>query len=236
MLVEIWSDVVCPWCAVGKVRFERALSQFEHADEVELRWRSFELDTKRVTVPDEDYVTLLATKYRTSRDQAQTMIDTMTESGAAEGLEFRFDIAKPGNTFDAHRVLHLAAARGLQHEVQDRFLAGYHSQGAAIADHATLIRLAVEAGMIEDEVCATLGTDAYADAVRADEDQAHAYGISGVPFFVIDRKVGVSGAQPAQHLLDALRQVHAQGGALAAVPATDAHAHDAACADGACTI
>ncbi|MFT4837940.1 MAG: putative DsbA family dithiol-disulfide isomerase, partial [Nonlabens sp.] len=108
MLVEIWSDVVCPWCAVGKARFERALAQFEHADEVELRWRSFELDTKRVTVPDEDYVTLLATKYRTSRDQAQTMIDTMTESGAAEGLEFRFDIAKPGNTFDAHRVLHLA--------------------------------------------------------------------------------------------------------------------------------
>ncbi len=235
MLVEIWSDVVCPWCAIGKRRFEQALDGWEHADDVTVRWRSFELDPSRRGTIEGDYVALLAGKYRTSREQAQAMIDRMTQAGAEEGIDFRFDIARPGNTFDAHRLLHLAAERGVQHRVKDRFLRGYHSEGVAIAEHDELTDLAVDAGLDRDEVTSVLAGDDHADAVRADEAQAREYGISGVPFFVIDRRVGVSGAQPATHLRAALEQVRANG---AAVPAHEGHAHgpDEACVDGVCAV
>lgn len=238
MLVEIWSDVVCPWCAIGKVRFERALDQFEHADEVEVVWRSFELDTKRAATTDVDYVAMLAQKYGTSKDEAQAMIDRMTQSGADEGIEFNFDIARPGNTFDSHRLIHLGAAHGLQHEVKQRMLDGYHTEGVPIADHGALTTLAVEAGLDEIEVKDTLTSDRYAADVRADEQQAYDYGISGVPFFVLDKQAGVSGAQPTEHLLEALRQVHA--GAVDADQGQPATSHDhpagETCTDDACAI
>lgn len=245
MLVEIWSDVVCPWCAVGKARFEQALGAYEHAEEVEVRWRSFELDPNRAATTDTDYTGMLARKYRTSREQAQAMIDRMTEAGAAEGVEFRFDRARPGNTFDAHRVLHLAADRGRQHEVKDRFLRGYHSEGVPIADHAALVDLATDAGLDGDEVAEVLASDAYAEAVRADEAQAYEYGISGVPFFVLDRRVGVAGAQPSEQLLAALRQVRDHDDATAGdrAPAPGPadhrghdHAPDEPCVDGVCPV
>lgn len=241
VLVEIWSDVVCPWCAVGKARFEQALDAFEHAEVVEVRWRSFELDPNRPATTDTDYVTMLARKYRTGRDQAEAMIDRMTQAGAAEGIEFRFDLARPGNTFDAHRVLHLAADRGRQHEVKERFLTGYHSEGVPIADHGALADLATDAGLDGDEVNEVLASDAYAEAVRADEAQAYEYGISGVPFFVLDRRAGVSGAQPSQHLLTALRQVHGHDAEDQQGPGGGAHeGHDHApgepCVDGVCAV
>ena len=116
--IDFVSDIVCPWCAIGKARFEQALEKFEHADEVQWQWRSFELDPNRAATTDQDYVTLLSQKYGTSRTEAQGMIDRMTESGAAEGIEFNFAIARPGNTFDAHRLIHLGAARGIQHLCQ----------------------------------------------------------------------------------------------------------------------
>lgn len=235
MLVEIWSDVVCPWCAIGKARFERALADFEHADEVEVRWRSFELDPNRRGTLEGDYAELLARKYRTTREQAQGMVDRMTAAGAEDGIEFRFDIARPGNTFDAHRLLHLAAERGIQHQVKARFLAGYHSEGVAIAEHEELTDLAVEAGLDRAEVATVLAGDDWADAVRADEEQAHDYGISGVPFFVLDGRAGISGAQPTEHVLAALREVHGGG---AAAPRQDDHAHapGEACVDGVCAV
>jgi len=242
VLVEIWSDVVCPWCAIGKARFEQALGQFEHADEVDLRWRSFELDPNRAATTDTDYVSMLASKYRTSRDQAQAMIDRMTAAGADEGIAFRFDIARPGNTFDAHRVLHLAADHGRQHEVKERFLDGYHSEGAAIADHDTLVELATQGGLAAGDVREVLAGDAYSDAVRADEQQAYDYGISGVPFFVFERRVGVSGAQPSEHLLAAMRQVTAthdsapDQGRPADADHGHHHAPGEACADGVCAV
>lgn len=206
MDVEIWSDVVCPWCAVGKRRFEAALDRFEHADEVSVRWRSFELDPSAPRRRDGDYVEHLAAKYGTSREDARRMIDRMTATGAAVGLDMRFDIARPGNTFDAHRLLHLAADRGRQAEVKERFVTAYLSEGAAVGDPDVLRRLAVEAGLDEDEVVEVLDSDAYAEAVRADERQAAEYGIRGVPFFVLDGRFGVSGAQPPEALVDALRQ------------------------------
>lgn len=247
MLVEIWSDVVCPWCAVGKARFEQALAGYEHAEQVEVRWRSFELDPNRAATAETDYIGMLARKYGTSREQAQAMIDRMTAAGAAEGVEFRFDLARPGNTFDAHRVLHLAADRGRQHEVKQRFLAGYHSEGVPIAEHSALVELAIDAGLDGDEVREVLGSDAYGEAVRADEAQAYEYGIRGVPFFVLDRRVGVSGAQPSEQLLAALRQVHDQdataGAGSTRTDHTDHtdhtghdHAPDEACIDGVCPV
>jgi predicted DsbA family dithiol-disulfide isomerase len=248
VLVEIWSDVVCPWCAVGRARFEQALTTFERADLVDVRWRSFELDPNRQGSLEGDYVTMLARKYRTDRRQAQDMVDRMTEAGAEEGVEFRFDIARPGNTFDAHRLLHLAADRGLQHEAKARFLEGYHSQGVPIAEPGPLTELAVDAGLDRDEVTEVLAGDAYAADVRADEEQARDYGISGVPFFVFDRTAAVAGAQPAEHLLAALRQVmdvdDSDTAGTARAPGTrdgstdhDGHAHGPgeACVDGVCT-
>ncbi len=211
MNVEIWSDVVCPWCAIGKARFEQALESFPQRDEVTVTWRSFELDPQAPKRREGDYVSMLAKKYGTSAAQAQQMIDRMTDSAAEEGLDFDFSIAKPGNTFDAHRLLHLATdpdtrSGGLQNRLKDRLLLAYHSQGEAIGDHDTLQRLAVEVGLDEVEVKETLTGDGYADAVRADENQARTYGISGVPFFVLDGRIGISGAQPSDVMLEGLRQ------------------------------
>ncbi len=230
--VEIWSDVVCPWCAIGKARFDQALEGFGRADEVVVRWRSFELDPGAPARREGDYVSMLAAKYRTSAAGAQEMIDRMTDSAAAEGLSFDFSIAQPGNTFDAHRVIHLAQDRGLQHQVKDRFLRGYHSEGAAIGDHEEIQRMAVEAGLDEVEVKEVLASDAYADAVRADEEQAVEYGISGVPFFVIDGRIGVSGAQPPEVLLQALRQAWPEPEPLRMVQPDAAETGDACGIDG----
>lgn len=229
MRVEIWSDVACPWCAVGKRRFEAALARFEYRDEVEVRWRSFELDPAAPAVLEGDYASRLAAKYGTSREQAQGMIDRMTEVGGSEGLAFDFDRIRPGNTFDAHRVLHLAADRGLQHEVKERFLRGYHEEGEAIGDRGVVARLAVDAGLDADDVDAVLDTGKYADDVRADEREAAELGIHGVPFFVIDRRYGLSGAQPAELLHRALEQAWSERAPFQLV-GEDGHA----CADGSC--
>jgi predicted DsbA family dithiol-disulfide isomerase len=242
MQVEIWSDVACPWCAVGKRRFEAALRTFEHASEVTLRWRSFELDPtapRDAAGPDDaDYVGRLATKYGTDRTSAQGMIDRMTATAAEDGWSFRFDRIRPGNTFDAHRLLHLAADRDLQDELKERFLSGYLEDGLPIGEPATLRALAIEVGLDDAEVADVLASDAYADAVRADEHQAREFGISGVPFFVIDRRFGVSGAQPAAALVQALEQGWAERSPLTLVGSAPGHAHDAgdACADGSCAV
>jgi predicted DsbA family dithiol-disulfide isomerase len=204
MRVEIWSDVVCPWCYVGKRRFEQALASFPHRDEVEVVWRSFELDS---TAPQErtgDYAQMLATKYGVPVERGQEMIDTMTATAAQEGLDFRFDIARTGNTFDAHRLLHLAAERGLQDTLKERLMRATFTEGEPIGEPETLVRLGAEAGLDADEARAVLSSDRFADEVRADEQDAQRFGISGVPFFVVDRTYGVSGAQPAELLRQVL--------------------------------
>jgi predicted DsbA family dithiol-disulfide isomerase len=260
--VEIWSDVVCPWCAVGRARFQRALEAFDHADEVRVRWRSFELDPAAPRERPGSQRDHLAAKYGRTPAQAQEMLDQMTATAAEEGLSFRFDRARAGNTFDAHRLLHLAhdvGARddrpGLQDEVKDALLAGYLRDGEPIGDPDALTRLAVAAGLDHDAVSAVLAGDRYADEVRADEDQARAFGISAVPFFVLDRRYGVSGAQPTEVLLGALREAWGSRSALTPVggaghdPGGDSshdhadhdhaahdHAHDDACVDGSCAV
>jgi len=206
MNIEIWSDVVCPWCYVGKRNFEAALAGFEHRDEVEVTWRSFELDPSAPSEREGDYAAHLAAKYGMSRDQARDMMDSMTAKGASVGLVLDFERARPGNTFDAHRLLHLAAGKGLQEALKERFLRANFSEGEAVGNRETLVRLAAEVGLPADEVAAVLDSDAYAADVRADEELAMDLGISAVPFFVIDRKFGIPGAQPPDVISQALQR------------------------------
>jgi predicted DsbA family dithiol-disulfide isomerase len=204
--IEIWSDVACPWCYVGKRRFEAALEQFEHRDEVRVVWRSFELDPEAPAERPGDRAEHLAGKYGMSVERARELEAQMTETAAGEGLDFRFDVARAGNTFDAHRVVHLARAHGLQDAMKERLLRGYFSEGELISDHATLARLAGEVGLSGDEAREMLAGDRYAEEVRDDERTGARLGISAVPTFVIDRALGSSGAHPAESLLGLLRQ------------------------------
>ena len=210
--VDVWSDIACPWCYVGKRRLEVALAQFPRRDAVEVVWRAFELDPAAPRVRDAgvSYAERLSKKYGSGVAQAEAMVRGMTDVAAADGLDFRFDRIRPGNTFDAHRLLHLAYERGAQDAVKERFLRAYMTEGEAIGDPDVLSRLSREAGLDADDVAAVLATDAYAREVRNDEDEARALGISGVPFFVLGGRYGVSGAQPAEVLLRALEQAWAE--------------------------
>lgn len=220
--VEIWSDVVCPWCAVGKRRFEAALARFPHAEQVEVHWRAFELDPTAASGAGGDYADRLGAKYGTSREQAQTMLDAMTATAAAEGLDFRFDRAVHANTAAAHQVIHLAGLRGVQGAVKERLLQAYFTEGEAVGDPEVLVRLGAEAGLDADEVRAVIAGDRYLPQVRAEEAEATALGITGVPFFVVDRTYGVSGAQPAEALLAVLERAWAERPALTLVGAAGA--------------
>jgi len=208
--VEIWSDVVCPWCYIGKRRFEAALRRFAHADQVEVEWRSFELDPHATSVraagEGPDHADVLASKYAMSRAQAEAAIGNVTAAAAGEGLDFHLDVSLRSNTFDAHRVIHLAAARGIQDAVKERLMRAYFTEGEPVGDRDALVRIATDAGLDAGEVEKVLDTDEHADAVRADEAEARALGITGVPFFVVDRLYGVSGAQPADQLLAVLER------------------------------
>ena len=210
MHIDIWSDVVCPWCYIGKRRLEQALTQFAHRDSVEIRWHSFELDPSAPGAREGTYASRLAAKYGVPEEQARQMLDEMTARAAELGLTYDFSIAQHANTFDAHRVLHLAHERGVQDAVEERLFRAMFTEGRALGDAETLISLAAEAGLEADEVRAVLATDRYADAVRADEAQAVQLGVTGVPFFVIDRRYGVAGAQPADVLLRVLDGAWAQ--------------------------
>jgi predicted DsbA family dithiol-disulfide isomerase len=198
--VEIWSDVVCPWCYIGKRRFEAAVEQFD--GEVEVTWRSFELDPGAPAVREHTATEHLAAKYGMSHEQAEASHAQMTALAAQEGLEYHFERARGGNSFDAHRLIHLATANGLQDEAMERVMRGYFTEGMAIGDRDVLIALAAELGLDG----AALEGDEYGDAVRADEELARRIGIQGVPFFVLDRRYGVSGAQPAEILVQALEK------------------------------
>jgi predicted DsbA family dithiol-disulfide isomerase len=200
--IHIWSDIACPWCYVGKRRLEAALSRFQQRASVRISWHAFELDPSAPRVRDTNasYAERLAKKYGTSSAEAETMIHRMTRIAAGDGLDFRFDRIRPGNTFDAHRVLHLAGERGVQDAVKERFLRGYMTEGEPIGEPAALARMASEAGLDAAEVADLLASDLYGSEVRADEARARSLEITGVPFFVIGR-YAVAGAQSSDLLL-----------------------------------
>lgn len=208
MKVEIFSDVVCPWCAVGKRRFEAAAARFEHADELEVVWRAYELDPHAPATREGDYAERLARKYGMTREQAVKANESLTALAATEGLNFRFDRARPGNTFDAHRLLHYAREAGtdLQDALKERLFTAYFTEGAAIGETETLLRLAGEVGLDPDECADVLAGDRFAADVRADESEALELGVTGVPFFVVDGKFAIPGAQDADTMLSVLRR------------------------------
>jgi predicted DsbA family dithiol-disulfide isomerase len=210
MQVEIWSDVVCPWCYLGKRNFEEALQQFGHHDDVDVAYRSFELDPTAPQGQAEPVVELLASKYGMSPQQAEDAQRQMEQRAAQSGLTFRMEGLRRGNTRDAHRLVHLARERGLQAVMVERLHRAYFTDQESIFDHASLIRLAAEVGLDPAEVAAVLESDRFSAEVTADEQVAHALGASGVPFFVIDRRYGISGAQPAAVIGRALDQAWAE--------------------------
>jgi predicted DsbA family dithiol-disulfide isomerase len=201
MQVEIWSDIVCPWCYIGKRRFEAALAQFENAGEVEVVWRSFELDpnapVRRGSTREH-----LARKYGWTPEQVAASHARLEALAEAEGLEYHLDRTQGGNTFDAHRLLQLAKERGLGGEAKERLMHAYFTEGVPIGEREVVARLGEEIGL--DDAAEVLASDAYAAEVRADEHEARLFGIAAVPFFVIDRYYGIEGAQPPEAILDTL--------------------------------
>ena len=206
LTVEIWSDVVCPWCYIGKRRFEAALERFEHRDEITIMWRSFELDPEAAREQMGNAAERLAGKYGMTIERAQQLHAEMTERAAAEGLEYHLDVSRGGNTFDAHRMIHLAATYGHQADAQERLMRAYFTEGEDISVWDNLVRLMGEVGVDPVQAREALELDRFADDVREDENLAGRLGIQGVPFFVLDRRFGVSGAQPPELLLDALQR------------------------------
>jgi predicted DsbA family dithiol-disulfide isomerase len=207
MRIEVWSDVVCPWCYIGKRRLERALAEYD--GEVEVVWRSFQLDPSAPLVPTESVAEHLGRKYGGGVEAGLQMIERVDAVAAEEGLVFRQAEARRANTVDAHRLLHLAAEAGHQGELEEALMAAYFTQARNIADHDTLREIAVSVGLAGDEVDRVLASDRFRDAVAADIDQARAYGANGVPFFVVDGRYGVSGAQPVEVFRDVLARAAA---------------------------
>jgi predicted DsbA family dithiol-disulfide isomerase len=206
MHVEIWSDIACPWCYIGKRRFEAALARFEHRDEVEVTWRAFELDPDAPPERSGDRAVRLAEKYGITVERARQMEQTVVDAAAGEGLDFRFDVARGGCTFDAHKLIDLAHDHGVQDEMKERLLRAYFTEGELVSDHETLVALAGEVGIAEDEVRLALTDESRAARVRDEESDARKLGITSVPTFVVDRALGASGAHPPDALLDLLRQ------------------------------
>jgi predicted DsbA family dithiol-disulfide isomerase len=230
MQVEVWSDVVCPWCYIGKRRLETALEQFAHRDQVEVVWRSFQLDP---SVPEgETHQTLpaLAAKYGRSVEDMRPMMAQVEEVAAGEGLEYHLADGVSGNTLLAHELLHLAAEHGLRNRLKERLLHAYFEEGRPVFDVDSLVPFAVEVGLDEAEVRAALADRRFLAAVRQDGATAQALGATGVPFFVVDRKYGAAGAQPAELLLQILERAWAEANPLITVPPADG------CEDGTCAV
>ncbi|MEW6421548.1 MAG: DsbA family oxidoreductase [Deinococcota bacterium] len=233
--VDIWSDIACPWCYIGKRRFERALADFPQRDQVEVVWRSFELDPSAPVRSPLSIREGLARKYGRTPQQAQEMLDHMTGVAAADGLDYHFEKLQPTNTFVAHQLIHLAAEQGRADALEERLFAAYLSEGELLGDPEVLVRLAVDVGLDAEEARSALERGEYAQAVRQDEAQAQALGITGVPFFVLGGKYGVSGAQPAEVLRSALEQVWQETHpAPLTLLAEDASAEG--CEDGQCAV
>ncbi|MBF9236347.1 DsbA family oxidoreductase [Hymenobacter sp. BT683] len=207
MKVEIWSDIVCPFCYIGKRRFEHALEKFPHADQVEVVWRSFELTPDFRPIPGESIHESLAKKKGVSAAEGRKMNDYMATMAKEVGLDYDFEHAVPTNTFLGHQLIHLAAKHGKQAEAKERLMAAYYLQGENLNEIDTLAKLATEIGLDAEEAGTALANGTYAEAVRYDEYQAQQINVRGVPFFVFEDKYAVSGAQPTELFAEVLDKV-----------------------------
>ncbi|MGG5577300.1 DsbA family oxidoreductase [Myroides sp. C15-4] len=207
MKVEIWSDVMCPFCYVGKKHFENALEQLPFKDKIEVEWKSFQLDpTLPVEGASESTVEYLVKRKGMPKEQIEGMMNHLQQAGAAVGIDFRQDIAIPVNTFRAHRLIHFAQQHGKGNEMEEALFFAHFTAGKNVGDLEVLTALATEIGLNKEEVVALLQSETQTQEVRNDIDEAQALGISGVPFFVVDRKYGISGAQPIDTFAEALTQ------------------------------
>lgn len=234
MKIEIWSDVACPWCYIGKRRFETALAAFPHRDSVQVQWRSFQLDPSLPEHYDGTELEYLSTRKGMAPDQVAGMFEHVAAQAAAEGLNYRFDTVVVANSFTAHRLIHLAAAHGKQDAAKERLLSDHFEHGQDIGSRDYLTSLGLDLGIDAGELEALFSSDTYADDVRQDFAEARALGVSGVPFFVIDRKFGLSGAQPAATFSAALDQAWQESHPLVMVDAGAAGTADDGTGSGAC--
>jgi protein disulfide-isomerase len=209
--IQIWSDVMCPFCYIGKRKIEEALNQFENKDSVAIEWKSFQLDPSFVATPNENIVDHLAEKYRKDTDWAQTMIENMTDNAKRSGLDFHFEKAILANSLNAHRLLHLAKKHQLSDEVKELLFKAYLTEGKNVNDWDTLKNIGLEAGLDITEIEPLINSDAFTAEVRQDQQQAQSIGITGVPFFVFDNKYAVSGAQPTDVFLKTLEKTWEEG-------------------------
>ncbi|MGY3126672.1 putative DsbA family dithiol-disulfide isomerase [Agrococcus sp. UYP33] len=209
MQIDIWSDVACPWCFIGKRRFEAALSTWEHRDEVEVTWHSFQLDPTLPEHYDGTEIDYLASRKGLPPEQVRQMFAHVTQQAAGEGLAYDFDRLVVANSLRAHQLLHLAKAHGAGDAVKEALLSGHFEQGADIGDVEALVAIGTAAGLDAQEIRDALADERYLPAVRADIQQAQELGVNGVPFFVFDMRLGLSGAQPASTFTQALDQARA---------------------------
>jgi predicted DsbA family dithiol-disulfide isomerase len=236
MKVEVWSDIFCPFCYIGKRKFEQALEQFPQRDEVEVVWHSFQLNPEAPLEFEGDVNEMLANKYGMTRQRAQEMNDRVTHQAAEVGLVYKLDQAQLTNSFDAHRLSHLAAAHGKQDEAEEALFTAYFTEGRHLGRHETLAEIGSEIGLDAEDVAATLASDAYAREVNADIAQARSFGINGVPFFIFDRTYAVSGAQPSEVFLTALQRTWADSHPLTIIGAADAPSDGDLCTDDSCAV
>ncbi|MEX0609645.1 MAG: DsbA family oxidoreductase [Balneolaceae bacterium] len=208
MKVEIWSDIMCPFCYIGKRNFEHALEQFDDKNEIDIQWRSFELAPEMETDPSKNTYEYLAEKKGWTLDYTKKVHAQLTETAREAGLDYNFDTVVPANSFNAHRLLHLAADHQLQNELKERLFASHFTEGKNIDDKETLVQLGVEIGLPEEKIREILQSDLYADEVENDKYAARQVGVQGVPFFVLNNKYAVSGAQPSEVFLEALQKAY----------------------------
>lgn len=209
--IQIWSDIMCPFCYIGKRKIEGALAQFENKDSVVIEWKSFELDPGFTATPNESIVTHLAEKYGRDTDWAQSMIDNMTENAKNSGLAFHFEKAILANSLNAHRLLHLAKKHNLSNELKELLFRAYLTEGKNVNDLNTLQEIGQNAGLSIDEIKQLINSDIYTEEVRKDQQEAQALRITGVPFFVFDNKYAVSGAQATDVFLKTLEKTWEEG-------------------------
>jgi predicted DsbA family dithiol-disulfide isomerase len=207
MKVEIWSDVVCPFCYIGKRKFENALAQFGPRGEVQVEWKSFQLTPEFVPTPGESIHASLAKKKGVPEAEGRRMNDYMTQAAKEVGLDYQFDKAVPANTFLAHQLIHFAAHNDQQGAMKERLFAAYYLEGQNLNDVDTLVKLAAEIGLDADAARQALAAGTYANEVRRDEYEAQQIGVRGVPFFVFEDKYAVSGAQPSEVFAEVLDKV-----------------------------
>ena len=224
MKIEIWSDVACPWCFIGKRRFEAALASFPHRDAVDVTWRSYQLDPALPEHYDGTELEYLSSRKGMPAQQVSQMFDHVARQAKGEGLDYHFENVVVANSFTAHRLIHLAAAHGKQDAAKERLLSDHFEHGKDIGSRGYLSSLGADLGLPAGEVEELFTTDKYTDDVRFDFQEARALGISGVPFFVIDRKFGLSGAQPTETFTAALNQAWQEANPLVLVNSTDAEA------------